>query len=790
MMKNTLYLFVTLLLLTLATANRCGKEYGYCPDGQCCSKHGYCGKSEPYCGRGCQSDFGYCNNRKTNPVKKVVKTKTVIKYASKVKISPATEEVDFSKKLISKIDYFVDDEEIKSKVKTSAADKIEEESEEEEVVLDASETKVDEEEDSGYEDEAGENESNKTNANEISEEENEAAATGINEVETDAEIGEEEDNKTNANEISEEESEASATGISEVETEINDGNDGMSNSNEITEDDSYKIIDDEVNNEINDEIVTETETGSDSEDETETPFDGEVTEVTETETIPDAEEVTITEYITETETLEITTDVYSVPTASTKMVPTSVVTVTSTVIIPKIITTEEVSSSEVIVPTTTKQPPMISTKQPPTLTTKGLPTITKQPPVLTTKGLPTITKQPPVLTTKGLPTITKQPPVLTTKGLPTITKQPPTVGTKGLPTITKQPPTLSTKGLPTIITIRATKTIPIVSKQVPTSTPVSTIEEEDIETPVELTETSTVPVATATTTTTTTQTQAPSGECSTEIFGMAQSFNAFFFEDFTGISSDVQGRLAAKGAVDISGGYQSGAYTYDPVAHSKISNHNCDDDHMKGDVQFAIVAGSVKFHDNGEILNGGVAYQDSVDIPSTIKETIEGHNCSIEQTSFIDFEKEKQSLTALSQKVGNMNENAKVTKESGKLVVDLVPGQKIFVITIENLSQIQEIVINENGVNIDEITIVFNITSDNVTFTGFDTSKLHQYDTRILWNAPNAKKIEIKNFRIEGSLLAPFADIEGNNGNIQGQMIANSFKGNLEIDWVPFYGCL
>ena len=744
MMKNTLYLFVTLLLLTLATANRCGKEYGNCPDGQCCSKHGYCGKSEPYCGRGCQSDFGYCNNRKTNPVKKVVKTKTVIKYASKVKISPATEEVDFSKKLISKIDYFVDDEEIKSKVKTSAADKIEEESEEE-VVLDASETKVDEEEDSGYEEEAGESESNKTNANEISEEENEAAATGINEVETDAEIGEEEDNKTNANEISEEESEASATGISEVETEINDGNDGMSNSNEITEDDSYKIIDDEVNNEINDEIVTETETGSDSEDETETPFDGEVTEVTETETIPDAEEVTITEYITETETLEITTDVYSVPTASTKMVPTSVVTVTSTVIIPKIITTEEVSSSEVIVPTTTKQPPMISTKQPPTLTTKGL---------------------------------------------PTITKQPPTVGTKCLPTTTKQPPTLSTKGLPTIITIRATKTIPIVSKQVPTSTPVSTIEEEDIETPVELTETSTVPVATATTTTTTTQTQAPSGECSTEIFGMAQSFNAFFFEDFTGISSDVQGRLAAKGAVDISGGYQSGAYTYDPVAHSKISNHNCDDDHMKGDVQFAIVAGSVKFHDNGEILNGGVAYQDSVDIPSTIKETIEGHNCSIEQTSFIDFEKEKQSLTALSQKVGNMNENAKVTKESGRLVVDLVPGQKIFVITIENLSQIQEIVINENGVNIDEITIVFNITSDNVTFTGFDTSKLHQYDTRILWNAPNAKKIEIKNFRIEGSLLAPFADIEGNNGNIQGQMIANSFKGNLEIDWVPFYGCL
>ncbi|ORY37708.1 hypothetical protein LY90DRAFT_459306 [Neocallimastix californiae] len=41
----------------------CGPEYGntVCPAGECCSRYGYCGIAEGYCGAGCQSDFGRCN---------------------------------------------------------------------------------------------------------------------------------------------------------------------------------------------------------------------------------------------------------------------------------------------------------------------------------------------------------------------------------------------------------------------------------------------------------------------------------------------------------------------------------------------------------------------------------------------------------------------------------------------------------------------------------------------------------------------------------------------------------
>jgi len=44
-----------------STSGKCGKEYGKCQKGQCCSKYGYCGETSAYCGTGCQSDFGKCN---------------------------------------------------------------------------------------------------------------------------------------------------------------------------------------------------------------------------------------------------------------------------------------------------------------------------------------------------------------------------------------------------------------------------------------------------------------------------------------------------------------------------------------------------------------------------------------------------------------------------------------------------------------------------------------------------------------------------------------------------------
>jgi len=52
---------ITKVSLPTSTNGKCGSSDGQCPSGQCCSKYGWCGKTDEYCGTGCQSEFGKCN---------------------------------------------------------------------------------------------------------------------------------------------------------------------------------------------------------------------------------------------------------------------------------------------------------------------------------------------------------------------------------------------------------------------------------------------------------------------------------------------------------------------------------------------------------------------------------------------------------------------------------------------------------------------------------------------------------------------------------------------------------
>jgi len=50
-----------------AIDGRCGSGYGKCPSGKCCSKEGWCGTGDNFCGAGCQKEFGGCNDVESNP---------------------------------------------------------------------------------------------------------------------------------------------------------------------------------------------------------------------------------------------------------------------------------------------------------------------------------------------------------------------------------------------------------------------------------------------------------------------------------------------------------------------------------------------------------------------------------------------------------------------------------------------------------------------------------------------------------------------------------------------------
>jgi len=53
-------------MINIGVKHRCGEGYGECPKGQCCSKYGWCGKGKSYCSEGCQSEFGLCHQERQN----------------------------------------------------------------------------------------------------------------------------------------------------------------------------------------------------------------------------------------------------------------------------------------------------------------------------------------------------------------------------------------------------------------------------------------------------------------------------------------------------------------------------------------------------------------------------------------------------------------------------------------------------------------------------------------------------------------------------------------------------
>ncbi|KAG4085444.1 hypothetical protein H8356DRAFT_152561 [Neocallimastix lanati (nom. inval.)] len=63
------YLYFILAIINFSQALRCGEKFNNkkCPENQCCSYLGYCGRSKEYCDAsyGCQSEYGRCSGNAT-----------------------------------------------------------------------------------------------------------------------------------------------------------------------------------------------------------------------------------------------------------------------------------------------------------------------------------------------------------------------------------------------------------------------------------------------------------------------------------------------------------------------------------------------------------------------------------------------------------------------------------------------------------------------------------------------------------------------------------------------------
>ena len=84
------------------------------------------------------------------------------------------------------------------------------------------------------------------------------------------------------------------------------------------------------------------------------------------------------------------------------------------------------------------------------------------------------------------------------------------------------------------------------------------------------------------------------------------------------------------------------------------------------------------------------------------------------------------------------------------------------------------VIINVNGA-------VVNFANAGIVLNGFNPA-------RVLWNFHHADTLYLNSIQIEGSILAPLADVSFNNGNLVGAIFARSYTGNGEIHlatWIP-----
>ena len=65
-----------------------------------------------------------------------------------------------------------------------------------------------------------------------------------------------------------------------------------------------------------------------------------------------------------------------------------------------------------------------------------------------------------------------------------------------------------------------------------------------------------------------------------------------------------------------------------------------------------------------------------------------------------------------------------------------------------------------------------------------------EWCSRILYNLHEAQTLALGGIGVQGSVLAPYATLDGSGGNIDGQLVVRNLIGGIEYHPYLFNGCL
>ncbi|PPD04326.1 MAG: hypothetical protein CTY29_06195 [Methylobacter sp.] len=246
------------------------------------------------------------------------------------------------------------------------------------------------------------------------------------------------------------------------------------------------------------------------------------------------------------------------------------------------------------------------------------------------------------------------------------------------------------------------------------------------------------------------------------LIGPAADYNVFVFGNFTSANTDTEGNLAAGGNVNLQN------YS---VA-SQISGSAAQ-----------LVAGGTVSAVNGGVGNGqnGTIYTNSA--TSLTSFTATG---GVLPQTLVDFSAAQSLYQGLSGDLAALAANGAASVLFGALnLTGSASGLNVFTVNGNDLT-------NTNTVNISVnpgSTVLINVTGSGQTFQNGQVFLNGVDASQVIYNFSDATSLTLAGSKNPfGTVLAPFANVSGGFGALDGQLIAQSFNGNIEFHNVLFTG--
>ena len=246
--------------------------------------------------------------------------------------------------------------------------------------------------------------------------------------------------------------------------------------------------------------------------------------------------------------------------------------------------------------------------------------------------------------------------------------------------------------------------------------------------------------------------------------GPANGFTIFTIESYQANNTDCTGRIAVGGPA-----------TYNNFGvGSALSNSNGDRDDL-------IVAGNLTWN-NGQNFNGNV----QVAGPITMN-NVGMPNGSVGEDVAIDFTDAEIKLQAISDALYATEANGTVSNNWGQLtMVGSDADLNAFSVSQSDLHPLwgMSIEVPEGA------TVVVNINHHSMQLNNFQPMLTGCSANNIVFNFPIANSVQMNSIGWKGTILAPKASIQFNNGQINGALVCKSIQGNGESHHDPFDGHL